>query len=386
MLKQYFINKFLRSLEKIEYGNLTLVTPDNNTYNFHGSDDIYVSLYINSWNAIINIAAKGDIGFAESYRDGLLEADNIIDLCMLAMKNESVLEKYIYGNSISNFCSQIAYYLKSNTLKGSRKNINAHYDISNDFYSIWLDNSMTYSSAIFNHDNENLIQAQNNKYNRILDVLGNPTGSLLEVGCGWGGFADHAITNNKDLDIKGITISEEQYKFAKSRLGNNANIVLEDYRHQVGKYNNIVSIEMFEAVGEKFWPIYFQKLSSLLDNNGKAVIQTITIDNKYFDRYRKTGDAVRTFIFPGGMLPSKERFNTEINKANLNLQGIYEFGQDYALTLKHWLNSFEENINKIAKMGFDSKFIRLWRFYLAVCIASFTVGRTNVIQAEIVHA
>lgn len=385
MLQQYMVNNFLGTLENIEHGTLVLVTPDSKTYTFFGSHEPKAVIYVKSWSVINNIAAKGDVGLAESYRDSLFETDNLADLCILALKNSHIIDKYLYGGSVSGMISQIMYYLRSNTIRGSRRNIHAHYDFGNDFYSLWLDPTMTYSSAIFKNDNESLLQAQHNKYDRIIERLGKSSGDLLEIGCGWGGFADRA-TQKQDLNIKGITISDEQYKFARQRLNNRANIVLEDYRRQKGKYDSIVSIEMFEAVGEKFWPVYFRKMKSLLKEKGKAIVQTITIDEQYFDRYRKTGDMIRTFIFPGGMLPSVSKFKTAAAKADLKIVDNFHFGDDYVLTLKHWLASFEANIPKVKAVGFDEKFIRIWRFYLSVCIASFTVGRTNVIQAELVHA
>jgi len=315
MLQNFIVSNFLKTMNKIQYGSLTIYSPDNKKYEFYGSDDMHAVVHIRNWNVITNLAAKGDVGFAESYRDGDFDADSLENLCTIALKNAQMLDKYLYGGSVASLVSQVMYHLRSNTVKGSKKNIHAHYDIGNDFYSLWLDPTMTYSAAIFSDENEDLVQAQHNKYDRIVQRLDKTSGSLLEVGCGWGGFADRALEKN-NFDVKGITISEEQYRYAKNRLDDKADIVLEDYRKQTGKYDNIVSIEMFEAVGEKFWPLYFGKIGGLLKDKGRAVIQTITIDNKYFDRYRKTGDAVRTFIFPGGMLPSVERFEQQAQKAN----------------------------------------------------------------------
>ena len=244
---------------------------------------------------------------------------------------------------------------------------------------------MSYSSALFRHDGESLEQAQYRKYDRMLERLGTNSGSLLEVGCGWGGLAERAITQN-DFDVKGITLSEEQHAYAQQRLGDDATIALEDYRSQDGKYDHIISIEMFEAVGEKFWPVYFNKLQSLLKHKGKAVIQTITIGEPFFERYRRGGDMLRSFIFPGGMLPSPTRFAEEASRAGLRVTDQFAFGKDYALTLKHWLKRFEESLPQIRLLGFDESFIRVWRFYLAVCIAGFASGRTDVMQMELQHA
>jgi cyclopropane-fatty-acyl-phospholipid synthase len=208
---------------------------------------------------------------------------------------------------------------------------------------------------------------------------------LLEVGCGWGGLAERAITKG-DYDIKGITLSEQQHDYAQNRLGQNATIALEDYRHQSGKFDNIISIEMFEAVGERYWPIYFGKIKDLLADKGTAVIQTITMNEHDFPRYRRGGDFIRSYIFPGGMLPSPSRFDEEAQKAGLKTGNHYQFGLDYARTLETWLASFDAKIDDIKALGYDDGFIRLWRFYLAACASGFRTGRTDVIQVELNHA
>ena len=243
---------------------------------------------------------------------------------------------------------------------------------------------MTYSSAIFADDQEDLTKAQHRKYDRIIDRLAN-SGRVLEIGCGWGGFAERAL-EKRDYAIKGLTISDEQHAFATQRLDGKAQIALEDYRAQSGRYDHIVSIEMFEAVGEHYWPLYFRKLKSLLSGDGNALIQTITIGEDYFERYRQGADAIRTFIFPGGMLPSPKRFEEESVKAGFKLVDAFAFGQDYARTLEIWLQRFEERLAEVRALGFDEKFIRMWRFYLTSCIASFRIGRTNVMQMELQHA
>lgn len=389
MLQNVVFNTFLKSFEKAEYGDLEIVSPEGKKYFFQGSKTgVSAHLHLKTYDVITNLIAKGDIGFAEDYRDGKWDSDSVKNFIFYALQNEDYLNNYIYGTNLFKAIAKIAYFFKRNTIKGSKKNIHAHYDLGNEFYKLWLDPTMTYSSAIFNNNNESLALAQHNKYDRILQRLGDKSGNVLEVGCGWGGFAERAAYL-KDHKIKGITLSEEQHSYAKNRLSEfkeNTNIVLEDYRKQTGKFDYIVSIEMFEAVGEKFWNTYFSKLSSMLKEKGKAVIQTITIDNKYFDSYRKNGDFIRSFIFPGGMLPSENRFAEETKKANLKITDKFLFGKDYALTLNYWLNNFENKIDEVKKLGFDEKFIRLWRLYLASCIATFAVGRTNVMQVEVQHA
>ena len=218
-----------------------------------------------------------------------------------------------------------------------------------------------------------------------LNRIEKESGSILEVGCGWGGFAERAI-NKGDFGIKGITLSSEQHKYANNRLGNGVDIVMEDYRHQKGKYDFLVSIEMFEAVGEKYWPTYFGKLKEIMSEGGKSIVQTITIEDSIFERYRKGSDMIRAFIFPGGMLPSNERFEQEANKAGLQIVDNHKFGLDYAKTLEHWLKTFDDKKLQISTLGFDDKFMRMWRFYLSACIASFKMGRTDVMQVELRHA
>jgi len=385
MFERQIINRFLETLNHIEYGSLTVTTPDGKTMSYQGpqtgADAHFV---VQDWRAITALASSGDIGLAEGYRDGWWSSDDLVELFYFGLQNESALNKYIYGGVFARVAAKLAYLFTQNTLKGSRKNIHAHYDLGNDFYTLWLDQTMTYSSAIFHDQNDDLEKAQHSKYDRIINRLG-ASGRVLEIGCGWGGFAERAL-QTRDYAIKGLTISNEQHAFATERLGQKAEIALEDYRLQTGRYDNIVSIEMFEAVGENYWPLYFNKLKSLLAGNGKALVQTITIGEDYFDRYRQGGDAIRTFIFPGGMLPSPKRFEEESVKAGFKLTDAFAFGQDYARTLELWLERFEERLGEVRALGFDEKFIRMWRFYLTSCIASFKIGRTNVMQMELQHA
>ena len=308
MIKKIIVHRFIDSLNTIEFGTLKLITPDNKEYYFRGKKEgINATMTIKDHRAITNLIAKGDIGLTEAYRDNWWDTDNLTDLLKFALQNAGALDQYVYGSKMSNIVCRILYSLRSNTLNGSKRNIHAHYDLGNDFYSLWLDKTMTYSSGLYNTNSEDLQQAQYNKYDRIIDSLEKSSGSLLEIGCGWGGFIERATYRN-DYDIKGITISDQQYTYAKKRVEDKANILYQDYRKTEGKYDNIVSIEMFEAVGQKFWPVYFNKIKSLLESKGKAIVQTITIDEMYFDKYIKTGDMIRSFIFPGGMLPSIELF------------------------------------------------------------------------------
>lgn len=385
MFDSHITSRFLSALDHIEYGAIAVTTPDGKTHAFQGDKDgAEAKLIIHDWRVISAMILHGDIALAETYRDGWWDSDDPTQLFLFGLQNQSALDGYIYGNILGRLASRAAYFFTRNTLNGSKKNIHAHYDLGNDFYALWLDETMTYSSAIFSNANEKLEDAQIRKYDRLIDRL-NPSGSLLEIGCGWGGFTERALQKG-DYGIKGLTISEAQHQFASNRVGKDAVIALEDYRHQNGLYDQIVSIEMFEAVGEKFWPVYFSKLKSLLADKGKAVVQTITIGDTFFERYRASGDAIRTFIFPGGMLPSSPRFREESAKAGLRVTDEFAFGQDYALTLEHWLKNFDAKTKEVKAMGFDEKFIRMWRFYLTCCIAAFKHGRTDVMQWELQHA
>ena len=385
MFQPKIIKHFLNIFRHIHFGAISVTMPDGKRQDFSSKvPGPNADLVIHDHSAIRHLIKGGGIGLAETYRDGLWDSKDLAALFLFALKNEKVLASYIYGNFLRAIAARFFYRFTRNTLNGSKKNIHAHYDLGNDFYKLWLDPGMTYSSAIFADKSEDLTLAQNRKYDRILERL-KDSGSLLEIGCGWGGFAERAVTK-RDYAIKGITLSKAQHEYARQRLKGNALIAEEDYRAQRGKYDHIVSIEMFEAVGEQFWSTYFSQIKSLLSAKGKAIIQTITIKDQYFKRYRKGGDPIRTFIFPGGMLPSSERFVQVSKDAGLSVIGQFAFGKDYALTLSHWLRSFEQKLEHVKALGFDEKFIRLWRFYLTYCIVGFTTGRTDVIQMELQHA
>lgn len=380
-------DQLLKKLALISTGALELTTPDGKirTFGDEANDNQVVKLTVKDWSVFPNIMRKGDIGFAEDYRAGKWETDDLNSLITLGLENKTAMHRLVTGNRMYRVFAMMSYLLRLNTVKGSKKNIHAHYDLGNDFYKLWLDPSMTYSSAYYKSEDETLIQAQHNKYDRMLNCMNATSGRLLEIGCGWGGLAERAIQKG-DFDIKGVTLSEEQHEYAQERLGQSANIVLEDYRHQTGMYDNIISIEMFEAVGERYWSTYFEKLKSLLSKNGKAVIQTITMNENDFADYRKGGDFIRSYIFPGGMLPSVSKFQQEATKAGLKCENEFMFGQDYGKTLEVWLQNFDDQKQKVQSLGFDDGFIRLWRFYLAGCTGAFRTEQTNVMQVELTHA
>lgn len=386
MLARMSSDKLLKTLDRLQAGSIKITLPDGKTHAFQGQQPGPVAqIEMRDWRVASNLALHGDIGFAQDYRDGLWEADDLENLMAVSLQNKDILDSYIDGNLIGRLCAQILYRTRKNSLQGSSRNIPAHYDLGNDFYSLWLDKTMSYSSALYKSEQDSLETAQGHKYNRMLDLLGNQDGPLLEIGCGWGGLAEEAA-HHGHRDIRAITLSPAQKDYAQERLGSKAEIVLEDYRHQNGLYQSIVSIEMFEAVGEAYWPVYFKKIKSLLKKDGRAAIQTITIDDCYFERYRRNGDFIRNYIFPGGMLPSPGRLKDEVQKAGLKITQQFAFGLDYARTLQHWLRTFDAQRSEVRSLGYDDGFIRLWRLYLAACSAGFKTGRTDVLQIQVEHA
>jgi cyclopropane-fatty-acyl-phospholipid synthase len=386
MFDRLIKQRLLKSLNKTVHGSLTIELPDGEVLCFKGKQSgLNADIKLVDWRVVANVSIKGDVGFAEDYRDGFWSTTDLEKLISFGLQNDQLFQHYGNGGIIFKQLSKLLYLTKRNSLNGSKKNIQAHYDLGNDFYKLWLDPSMTYSSAIFNHPKQSLTEAQYQKYDRLISKFTIQKANILEIGCGWGGFAERAV--QKGHSVKCITLSNEQAAYAKNRLPDaNAQIVIEDYRKQEGKYDYIVSIEMLEAVGKRFWPVYFNKLKQLLKPGGKILLQTITIADDMFKQYTKNADMIRTFIFPGGMLPSERELNRQFKKNGLTCNDIYRFGQDYALTLRHWLQAFDNAYKDVKELGFDDGFIRLWRFYLAACSAGFDAGRINVVQMEITHA
>ena len=374
---------FLEMMSNIRKGSVTIVTPEEKFLKYTGIEEgEHVSIRINEWKFCEDIFMKGDIGLGESYISGYWDCGNINNLIKFGIENYNELERVIKGSLLKILFFRIKHFLNRNSRKGSLKNVHAHYDIGNEFYQLWLDSSMTYSSAIFNSTDEELLSAQENKYERILKKLKLKNGDhILEVGCGWGGFMEYAARNG--FKVTGVTISKEQYEFAKKRLskfGNLAKVKLQDYRDIDGKYNHIVSIEMFEALGEKYWKKYFKMLFSILKPGGKLIIQSITINNNDFFSYRKCSDFIQQYIFPGGMLPSPKIFKDVAVKQGFIYRGDLEFGRDYGITLKRWEENFSSVLSIVKKLGFDDKFIRTWRFYLKYCQGGFEANKISVFQ------
>jgi len=381
-----FVEKGWRdALARLEAGRLEFIAP-NGEVTFAGgkTPGPNARFHIHDWDVIRRVMARGDIGLGEEYIAGSWETDSVENLISLFLLNLHHLEKFSDGNLINRLGFVIHNALvRRNSIAGSERNIKAHYDVGNDFYSLWLDKSMTYSSALY-QNTDALYEAQQNKYDRILSKFDKPRANVLEIGCGWGGFAERAA--GADHHVTGLTISPSQHKFATERLGGKADIRFEDYRKSKGTFDQIVSIEMFEAVGEHYWPQYFATVAERLKQGGRAVIQTITIRDELFSGYRSRSDFIRHYVFPGGMLPSLGRFREEAERAGLKFADAFSFGKDYARTLREWSNRMQEKRSEVMALGHDQQFLRNWQFYLGICAASFNVSRTDVVQVELVNA
>lgn len=378
--------RWQESMGRIQSGRLTFIAPNGEQHIVTGTNPgPDATFQIKSWDVLARAVARGDIGLGEDYIAGAWETDSVEALFSLFLLNLDDLEGYAHGG----FMNRLGFVImnsivRRNSESGSRRNIEAHYDVGNDFYALWLDETMTYSSALYAGKPVELNAAQRAKYARILDRFTGPKSRVLEVGCGWGGFAEEAAAH--DHEVTGITISPSQHGFATQRLNGKADIRLEDYRSTKGLYDMIVSIEMFEAVGERYWPRYFQTLSDRLKRGGRAVVQTITVRDDIFDGYRTRSDFIRHYVFPGGMLPSLARFKEEAARAGLKVRDVFSFGQDYAETLRAWSKRQQAAETKIRALGYGDPFLRNWHFYLGICAAAFAVGRTDVHQVELAHA
>jgi cyclopropane-fatty-acyl-phospholipid synthase len=367
-------------------GSLTFILPDGETVRLQGdAPGPDARLFVRDYRFIRRALLSGDIGFAEGYMAGEWDTPDLAALLGVFAVNFDVLRGLTRGNVLSRAFHAVNHALRRNSRRGSKRNIHAHYDLGNDFYARWLDPTMTYSSAIFAAPDQPLAEAQRNKYATLARSIGLAEGhKVLEIGCGWGGFAEYAA-KEVGARVTGVTISQAQYDFARKRLfdqglADKADIRLIDYRDIQGRFDRVASIEMFEAVGERYWPAYFSKIREVLVPGGKAGLQIITIRDRDFDNYRRRADFIQKYIFPGGMLPSEQRLREESARAGLGWEGVSRFGQNYADTLQRWLRNFDAAWDGIAPLCFDERFRRLWRFYLAYCEAGFRTGRTDVVQ------
>jgi cyclopropane-fatty-acyl-phospholipid synthase len=387
-LPRYFPAVF-QLAKSIKRGRLDFVLPDGRTFRAEAPNPGPVAaLHIHNTDTFTRLIREGDLGFCDAYLEGWWDSPDLqAFLDFLHSDNDDLYEGFP-GMFLVRAYERLRHWMNANTKKQAKKNISYHYDLGNDFYGLWLDDTMTYSSALFKTGQESLEQAQTQKYESMVDQMGaRPGDHILEIGCGWGGFAEYAA-KERGLRVTGLTISKEQLKFARERiekagLSEMVDLKLQDYRDETNQYDGIASIEMFEAVGEKYWPVYFNKVRDCLKPGRNATLQIITIQEKRFETYRKGVDFIQKYIFPGGMLPSPSALREEVSKAGLQVQHSIEFGDSYSQTLRRWYDTFNDKWDQVESMGFDERFKRMWNFYLTSCAGSFQGGNCDVTQITI---
>ncbi|CAH1669549.1 SAM-dependent methyltransferase [Chelatococcus asaccharovorans] len=372
-----------RMIAQIEFGHITVVLPSSDRVEHFGKrPGASAELVVHRWRAIRRLVSHGDLGFAEAYIDGDWSSPDLVGLLELAAQNIAVLDRGMAGFQIVRMANRVRHLLRTNSKSGSRRNVSFHYDLGNAFYECWLDQSMTYSSALYTNPDMTLAEAQDAKLSRIVELLDLRGGeTVLEIGCGWGALAVRLAQSA--AQVTGVTLSSEQLAFAQERveredLNDRIALKLADYRDVDGSYDRIVSIEMLEAVGEAYWPVYFKTLHERLRTGGIAVLQVITIDEARFPAYRRSADFIQRHIFPGGMLPTREMIAEQAKAANLKPVSAQMFGQDYAKTLAEWRKRFIASWPQIEAMGFPKRFHRLWEYYLCYCEAGFRKGTIDV--------
>ena len=382
----YHTRSLMRILLRLELGELFIWLPDDRKLRFVGKKEgPSGSIRLNNWQLPKKAAIGGSIGVAESYMDGDWDSPDVTALLELFSLNVRVYDNIAEQSWIANLLETLRHWFNENTHRGSKRNIAAHYDLGNEFYKLWLDPTMTYSSAIFEDGANSLESAQNDKYRSLARSMGVTENShVLEIGCGWGGFAEF-VAREIGASVTGLTISREQFDYAQQRiakagLGEKVNFKFQDYRDETGTFDQIASIEMFEAVGEKYWPTYFSKIRECLKDTGTAGLQIITIEDQSFETYRKRPDFIQRYIFPGGMLPSPMALSQVSGAEGLKLQSERIFPQDYARTLREWRLKFWEKWDEICRLGFDLRFKRMWEFYLQYCEAGFKTEGIDVRQ------
>ena len=384
-LPRYFTRVF-DLVGKLNSGRVDFVLPDGRRFRAEGSKPGPVAeVTINNPDVFARLVREGDLGFCDAYLDGWWTTPDLQAFMDFIHADNDDMYDGFPGMALVRAWEKARFWFQSNTKRQALKNISYHYDLGNDFYSLWLDDTMTYSSALFNTSQESLEKAQIAKYASMVDQMGvKPGDHVLEIGCGWGGFAEYAA-KERGLKVTGLTISKEQLDYANKRikskgLSDKVNLKLQDYRDETGVYDGVASIEMFEAVGEKYWPVYFDKIKQCLKPGKQATLQIITIQDARWEVYRKSVDFIQKYIFPGGMLPSPSVLRKEVHKAGLSVQHSIEFGKSYSQTLRRWFEVFNNKWDNISAMGFDDRFRRMWNFYLTSCAATFESGNCDVTQ------
>jgi cyclopropane-fatty-acyl-phospholipid synthase len=384
-LPRYFARVF-DLVGKLNSGRVDFILPDGRKFRAEGLKPGPVAeVIINNPDVFARLVREGDLGFCDAYLDGWWTTPDLQAFMDFIHADNDDMYDGFPGMALVRAWEKARFWFQSNTKRQALKNISYHYDLGNDFYSLWLDETMTYSSALFNTSQESLEKAQIAKYASMVDQMGvKPGDHVLEIGCGWGGFAEYAA-KERGLKVTGLTISKEQLEYAKKRikdkgLSDKVNFKLQDYRDETGVYDGVASIEMFEAVGEKYWPVYFNKIKQCLKPGKQATLQIITIQDARWEVYRKSVDFIQKYIFPGGMLPSPSVLRKEVHRAGLSVQHSIEFGKSYSQTLRRWFEVFNNKWDNISAMGFDDRFRRMWNFYLTSCAATFESGNCDVTQ------
>jgi cyclopropane-fatty-acyl-phospholipid synthase len=387
-LPRYFSQVFAIA-QSMNHGRLDIVLPDGRRFRAEGkSPGPVAEVTFHDPDVFARLIREGDLGFSEAYLDGQWSTPDLQAFMDLVHADNEEIYDGFPGIGILRAYEKLRFWWLSNSKRQARKNISHHYDLGNEFYSVWLDDTMTYSSAKFETGQESLEKAQVQKYASMVDQMGvQPGDHVLEIGCGWGGFAEYAA-GHRGLRVTGLTISREQYDFAIARmkrlgLSDRVQIKLQDYRDENGRYDGIASIEMFEAVGEKYWPLYFNKLRQCLKPGKVATLQIITVQDRRFHIYKRGVDFIQKYIFPGGMLPSPTVLRAEVERAGLKVARSVDFGESYSHTLRRWHDTFNERWEQIAPLGFDERFRRMWNFYLTSCAATFHSGNCDVTQITV---
>jgi cyclopropane-fatty-acyl-phospholipid synthase len=386
------VQKAISVVSRLRVGRFTVILPDGAEYELssNAAEGPHAEVHIRRWRAVRRFVTEGDFGFVESYLDGDWDSPEISNVIELACLNVDTWNADTMQNLFHKLKHRFGHFLRGNSKSGARKNIAAHYDLGNSFYAHWLDPSMTYSSALFSDTSQPLSEAQTEKYRRIATLLDlKPDHRVLEVGFGWGGFAEYAAKHH-GCRVTGLTLSKEQLAYAGQRLqqaglSERVDFRLQDYRDVTGSFDRIASIEMFEAVGEAHWSRYFDMLRDRLVSGGSAALQIITIDGSRFENYRRNPDFIQSYIFPGGMLPSLDVLKSHFNQAKLDLSDAMMFGPSYARTLKIWRDRFLAKWSEIAPLGFDERFRRMWELYLAYCEGGFRARAIDVGQFKLVR-
>ena len=378
-------------LNGLKFGTIDIVLPDGRVFRAEGEQPGYHGqIIVRNPGVFSRIIRDGELGFAEAYMDGWWDTPDLQALLDVLLASNEAVGRSVPGIALVRLYERLRHWLRSNSRRQARRNISHHYDLGNEFYALWLDETMTYSSALFDTGANKLETAQTRKYDHLCDVIGlKPGDHVLEIGCGWGGFAEHAA-KARGARVTGLTISREQHDFAQQRmfdagLSERVDIVMRDYRDETGRYDGIASIEMFEAVGEKYWPQYFKTLRDRLNPGAFAGLQIITVSDQLFESYRRSVDFIQKYIFPGGMLPSVTALKDQLGKAGLVQTSMTEFGESYSQTLRRWHEGFNASWTRIENLGFDDRFRRMWNFYLTSCAACFHAGTTDVVQIGVRH-